>query len=158
MHVPCLKGHTLTENNPFTGKKEKRFTVSIYNDVCDSTDLCKDQSCPYYDNTKEGNIKYHAGLVKTRSSVEGMYEDKKNEKEFLKKHNLEKVEIVYSKVLEYIYKLKPDLVQSFLDDYYKEKNIPPRPFDGDFKKLYKMLTRNGELKVIIPKEFMNNPN
>ena len=75
-----------------------------------------------------------------------MYEDKKNEEEFLRKYNLKKVKE------DYIHKFKLDLAQSFLDDYYKEENIP---FDGDFKKLYKMLTRNG--KFIIPKEFILYP-
>ena len=75
-----------------------------------------------------------------------MYEDKKNEEEFLRKYNLKKVKE------DYIHKFKLDLAQSFLDDYYEEENIP---FDGDFKKLYKMLTRNG--KFIIPKEFILYP-
>lgn len=83
MKVPCIKGYELTERDFRPDIAIIRNWVSIYNDICDSCDLCRNKTCAFYDDTVEGTRKYLEGSHKVRSSVKEILKDKKNRRSFL---------------------------------------------------------------------------
>jgi len=157
MKVPCIKGYKLTErdsllNEIITGRK-----VTIYNNVCDSYDLCRDESCDFYDDTESGTQKFNEGMVEFWSSIDGIKKDELNKKRFHRLYGIddsdEEDDLTYLKI---IHKHNPRLIQEFLDNYCRENNLPLEEFNGDFKELQNRLTKEGKLKVIIPKDMMRN--
>jgi len=89
MKVPCIKGYELIEKDfgPYTAIKRK--WVTMYNDICDSCDICKDKSCIFYDDTAEGTRKYIEGSHEARLSVEGILEEKENTRFFIEFYDLQ---------------------------------------------------------------------
>ena len=83
MKVPCIKDHTLAEKDFKANWAIQRKWVTIYNDICDSCDICKDSTCVFYDDTVKGTRKFIEGSCKARSTAEGLERDKEEEKFFL---------------------------------------------------------------------------
>lgn len=56
--------------------------VTIYGDVCDRCEPCKNKTCKFYDPTKEGTQRYIAGMRKAKGSIEGLITDQLKEQRF----------------------------------------------------------------------------
>jgi hypothetical protein len=84
MRVPCIKGHTLAERDFGPKVTVMRQWVKLYNDICDSCDICKDNTCVFYDDTVEGTRKFIEGSNDAHSSIERVLKEKEDEKYFLK--------------------------------------------------------------------------
>ena len=84
MKVPCFKNYELTENDFHSKIAVKRNWVTIYNEICDSCDLCRDKTCRFYDATQEGTRKFIKGSDEANSSIEGLIREEEREKAYMK--------------------------------------------------------------------------
>ena len=142
MNVPCIKGHTLKERNFFTRKMETRKKVNIYDHICDSPDLCKDETCEFYDRTEEGTRKYQEALSRAFGSVDGVMYDRKYKDDFHDYFQMKdfKEKTAQEDCMEFLAKQRPDLIQDYLDQFTAQNNLPPIKFDGDFQKIKHLIS------------------
>jgi hypothetical protein len=62
--------------------------VNIYGKVCDHSDLCKNESCRFYDITEEGTQRFFIEMDMAHVSIETILENKRKEKAYQRRQEL----------------------------------------------------------------------
>lgn len=83
MNIECPFGCT---DKVTVGSLTLEFTdVNIYADVCDHSDLCKNELCKFCDLTKEGTRRFLEAMTHSKSSIEAIVADRRKGENFKKR-------------------------------------------------------------------------
>jgi len=85
MHVPCPHDHYFSIGLSTSPLKTKM--INIFEGICDCPDFCKNETCEYYDTSRETTKRFCKAACESRTD-KGYFKEIEDERRFMEKHGL----------------------------------------------------------------------